>query len=68
MNACTDMLEKYNDMRQEEVCWIFFEFQISLEVCLTVCIVCVFTTKDETCGIRMSTLFEVIAKSSLIQP
>jgi len=28
MNACTDMLEKYNDMRQEEVSCMFFQFSV----------------------------------------
>ena len=28
MNACTDMLVKYNDIRQEEVSCIFFKFYI----------------------------------------
>ena len=31
MNACTDMLEKYDDIRQEEVSCAFFRFHFFLD-------------------------------------
>jgi len=41
MNACTDMLEKYNDVQQDEVCRTFFQFCDSIDAwvcCIYACV------------------------------
>jgi len=50
MNACTDMLEKYNDMRQEEVNFSSFN-SVLLLIC--VCLSFAFIVIKQICGMHM---------------